>query len=71
MLSGNTGMGMDVKPLTADEMFALDWADNHASEPPKCPRFSRATNRGLEYVKTDQLRSASNVYPVHPRAGRG
>lgn len=54
LLSGSTGLGMDVKALTADELFALDWSDNHATEPPKCPRFSRATNRGLEYVKTDR-----------------
>lgn len=53
LLTQARGLGLKADMLTVDDFFAQDWGENHASPSGPCPRYSRVTKRGIEYVKTD------------------
>ncbi|NJM66591.1 MAG: hypothetical protein HC851_13485 [Acaryochloris sp. RU_4_1] len=53
LLTQARGLGLNAKMLTVNDFFAQDWGENHPSASGKCPRYSRVTKQGIDYVKTD------------------
>lgn len=72
-ITANTGLGLEARGLTVDELFAMDWQENHASEPPEqCPRYTSLTKNGLRYIASDEKDiHISSILYTPEKAGEG